>query len=194
MTALCTPDSITDVDFSCNRFKKTKLNFKIKDIMTINLSPSEMYGHWTHCEPKVCEFQYGRIMIYVSYGEDKSMASRLTVAQATVDEAFLDIENALDFAKKISEKRNEVFWQNANRISLRQNPLLVFAVHYSMDSDFPVYEISWNPNFKPEVGEALSEDYIEQQISVERLPDNDDVIYVRRLGANQYIQAPKQAL
>ncbi len=27
--------------------------------MAIILSPSKMYGHWTHCEPKVCEFQHG---------------------------------------------------------------------------------------------------------------------------------------
>jgi len=156
--------------------------------MAIKLLPAEMYGHWTHCEPKVCEFQHGATMIYVSYSDDKPMESRLAVARITVDAAFEETGNALEFARQISERQNPEFWLNAKRISLKQSPLIVFAVRYPLDSDLPVYEISWNPIFEPEVGVSLSEDWMEEQVLVDRLPENDDVIYLKRLGAQRYAQ------
>ena len=156
--------------------------------MTINLSPTEMYGHWTHCEPKVCEFQHGTTMIYVCYGGgERSMAARLAAAQATIEMAFKETKNALEFARHISENLNSGFWQNANRIPLKQSPLIVLAIRYPIDSDLPIYEISWNPIFESETGVALSEDWVEEQVRVERLPENNDVIYVRRLGAGHYV-------
>lgn len=156
--------------------------------MAIILSPSKMYGHWTHCEPKVCEFQHGATMIYVSYSDDKPMQSRLAVAQTTIEAAFKETENALEFARPISEKKNPEFWQNASRISLKQSPLIVFAVRYPIDSDLPIYEISWNPIFEPEAGIALSEDWMEEEVRVEYLPDSREVIYVKRLAALRYVQ------
>ena len=104
------------------------------DIMTIALLPAEMYGHWTHCEPKVCEFQCGATMIYVSYSDDKPMESRLAVARTTVEAAFEETDNALELARQISERRNAEFWLNAKRISLKQKPLIVFAIRYPLDS------------------------------------------------------------
>ncbi len=158
--------------------------------MTINLSPTEMYGHWTHCEPKVCEFQHGATMIYISYSDEKPMESRLATAQTTIEAAFEETDKALAFARQISERSNLEFWQNAGRIPLKQSPLIVFAVRYPLDSDLPIYEISWNPIFEPEVGVALSEDWIEEEVFVRHLPKNDDVIYLKRLGAQRYIQVP----
>lgn len=157
-------------------------------IMAVKLSPSEMYGHWTHCEPKVCEFQHGASMIYVCYSGDKTMESRLAVAQTTIDEALGETESALEFARQISEKQNPVFWKNANRISLKQGPLIVFAVRYPIDSDLPIYEISWNPMFEPEAGVALSDDWTEEQVQVKHLPENEEIIYIKRLGAQRYEQ------
>jgi phage gp29-like protein len=155
--------------------------------MAIKLSPSEMYGHWTHCEPKVCEFQHGVTMIYVSYSNDKPMESRLAVAQATIEAAFKETGDALEFARQISENQNPEFWRNARRIALKQSPLIVFAVRYPLDSDLPIYEISWNPVFEPEIGVAMSEDWIEDQVLIE-LPENDEVIFLKRLGAQRYEQ------
>jgi hypothetical protein len=154
--------------------------------MAIKLTPSEMYGHWTHCEPKVCEFQHGVTMIYVSYSDHKPMESRLAVAQTTIEAAFKETENALEFARTISEKQNPEFWQNASRILLTQSPLIVFAVRYPIDSDLPIYEISWNPIFEREIGIALSKDWVEEQVQVEHLPENEEIIYVKRLGPQRY--------
>lgn len=156
--------------------------------MTVALLPAEMHGHWTHCEPQVCEFQCGTTMIYVSYSDDKSMESRLAVARTTVEAVFDEIHNALEFARQISERRNAEFWLNAKRISLKQSPLTVFAIRYPLDSDLPIYEISWNPIFEPEVGFALSEDWIEEQVLVNHLPENDDVVYIKRLGVQRYAE------
>lgn len=156
--------------------------------MAIKLLPAEMYGHWTHCEPKVCEFQHGATMIYVSYSDDKPMESRLAIARATVEAAFKETENALEFARQISERQNPEFWLNARRISLKQRLLIVFAVRYPLNSDLPIYEISWNPNFEPEVGVSLSEDWIEEQVLVDHLPENDDVMYIKRLGVQRYAE------
>lgn len=154
--------------------------------MTIGLSPSDMLGHWTHCDPKVCEFQHGATMIYVSYNDDKPMESRLAVAQATVEAAFNEVDSALEFACRVSREQNPEFWRYAGRISLRQRPLIVFAVRYPIDSDSPIYEISWNPFFEPEAGVAFSEDWVEEQVIVEQLPDDEVVIFVRRLGSGSY--------
>jgi hypothetical protein len=156
--------------------------------MTISLSPSDMLGHWTHCDPKVCEFQHGATMIYVSYNDDKPMESRLAVAQATVEAAFNEVDRALEFARRVSQEQNPEFWRNARRIALRQRPLIVFAVRYPIDSGSPIYEISWNPLFEPEAGVALSENWVEEQVSVEKLPDDEVVIFVRRLGSGSYAQ------
>lgn len=147
-----------------------------------------MYGHWLHCDPKVCEFQHGETMIYVSYNDDNPMHSRLEIAQKTINAAFGEFENALAFATRISEKQNPVFWQNAKRIFLKQRPLIVFSVRYPLESDLPIYEISWNPIFDPESGIALSEECIEEAIQIEALPEDDNFIYVKRLGAFQYEQ------
>lgn len=128
-------------------------------------------------------------MIYVSYSADKPMQSRLAIAQETIEVAFRDADGAVEFAQQISAIKNPDFWNNARRIELKQSPLIVFAVRYPLESDLPIYEISWNPIFEPEVGVALSDDWIEEQVQVERLPDDGEIIYVRRLASRQYAQA-----
>jgi hypothetical protein len=153
--------------------------------MSILLIPSNMYGHWTHCDPKVCEFQDGKIMIYVEYNNEFPMERRLDAAQTTIEQAFSESESALAFAAEISSRQSPEFWRNASRIALRQKPLILFSLRYPLDSDFPIYEISWNPCFETESGPAYSEDWIEEQVHAE-LPDNRDSIYVRRLGPQHY--------
>jgi hypothetical protein len=148
-----------------------------------------MYGHWTHCEPKVCEFQHGTTMIYVSYNDARPMQSRLAVAQKTIAAAFSEAEFALDFARHVSEITNPEFWQYMRRITPKQNPLIIFAIRYPLDSDQPIYEISWNPIFEPELGASTPEEWMEEQVLVENLPNNGEVIYVKRLGAQLYAQA-----
>ncbi|MFT3800983.1 MAG: hypothetical protein QM766_07160 [Burkholderiaceae bacterium] len=156
--------------------------------MTIELLPSAMMGHWTHCDPKVCEFQHGATMIYVDYSDDKPMGSRLSVAQTTIQLAFNEMDSVLEFAHLISEHQSPEFWQNASRINLRQHPLIVFAIRYPIDSDAPIYEISWNPLFKPESGIALSDEGVDEQVHIGKLPDDGGSIFVKRLGAHRYVQ------
>ncbi|MDN0083698.1 hypothetical protein QU487_13175 [Crenobacter sp. SG2305] len=127
-------------------------------------------------------------MIYVSYNNDRPMDARLAVAQTTVEAAFNETESALEFARHISESQNPEFWRNARRIPLKQHPLIVFAVRYPLDSDLPIYEISWNPIFEPEFGVVLSDEWIEEEVRVDQLPENDAVIYLKRLGAQCYAQ------
>ena len=116
------------------------------------------------------------------------MESRLAIAQSTIEAAFDEIEDALVFARGISEKRNPNFWKNASRITLQQRPLVVFAIRYPINSDLPIYEISWNPIFEPETGIAFSEDWIEEEVKVENLPENNESIDIKRLGSHQYEQ------
>jgi hypothetical protein len=144
-----------------------------------------MYGHWTHRDPVICEFQHGATMIYISYNEKNPMENRLAVAQKTIDAVFEEMDHALAFAAKISAERHPEFWRNASRITLKQKPLIAFSIRYLLNSDFPVYEISWNPLFQPESGEAYSEDWIEEPVYVE-LPDDNDFIELQRIGSCQY--------
>lgn len=153
------------------------------------LSTHQMYGHWIHCNPKVCEFQHGTVMIYVSYGDERPMETRLAKAQESVEATFDEIPYAIEFACKVSQRTNPEFWHIANRIKLRQSPLVVFAIRYPIDSDLPVYEISWNPVFEPEAGLLLSEDYAEEEVQVQELPENEEVVFVKRLGQRRYEHA-----
>jgi hypothetical protein len=155
-------------------------------VMAIDLSPSNMLGHWTHVTPKICEYQYGQTMIYVSYDDSQQMEMRLAVAQLTIEEAFTEFDNVLKFAQQISENQNPEFWRNAKRISLKQNPLTVFAVRYPIDSELPIYEISWNPSFEVEEDVVISKDWAEEEIVRVEVPENLYDINVKRLGALSY--------
>ncbi|KRG63763.1 hypothetical protein ABB26_11200 [Stenotrophomonas humi] len=124
-------------------------------------------------------------MIYVEHNNEKPMEHRLATAQTTIDLVFSETDYALAFVSEISANRHPEFWKAANRIVLRQAPLVIFSIRYPLDSDLPVYEISWNPRFATESGLAYSEDWVEEMVHV-NLPDNNDFIYVRRLGIQQY--------
>ncbi len=165
-----------------------QLHNQLLGIMKISLAPSQMYGHWTHCDPKVCEFQHGSTMIYVSYNENNSMESRLNVASNTIEAAFEEVDDVLVFANTISAERNPEFWKNASRISLKQNPLIVFSIRYPIGCDVPIYEISWNPVFEAESGVALSDDFEEEVIRIEGLPDTGEYINIKRISTKQYEQ------
>jgi hypothetical protein len=153
--------------------------------MPVKLAPSNMYGHWTHCEPKVCEFQHGQTMIYVCYDAERSMESRLAVAQASIDAVFDEVDGALGFARKVLETRNPEFWQNASRLQQMQSAPVLLAVRYSLGREYPVYEVLWNPLFEPDAGVALAADGTQEDVHVTRTPD-DHFVYVERLGAQQY--------
>lgn len=155
--------------------------------MTISLHPSEMYGHWnTEGEnPKTCEFQHGRTMIYVQYDDECSMESRLAIAQASIDDAFDDIGGALAFASDVSAGLFPEFWKHAARIELRQSILSVFSVRYDIGTDFPSYDIWWNPRFRTEEGTAYSEDWVEEVVTVS-VPDQRGNISIRRLGKDTF--------
>ncbi|WP_157836386.1 hypothetical protein ACQR5W_20940 [Xanthomonas sacchari] len=157
--------------------------------MSVSLSPAKMYGHWTHCDPRVCEFQHGTTMIYIEYSEEYPMGRSLEDAQKTIDVVFEEVDYALAYASAISSGQHQDFWKAANRISLRQRPLIVYSVRYPLISDFPVYEISWNPHFEVEYGLAYSDDWVEEVVRVE-VPDTSDFIKVRRRAPYQYEYVP----
>lgn len=133
----------------------------------------------------VCEFQHGKIMIYVEYGEKYPMDKSLEDAQKTIDLIFDEAGYALAYASAISAGRHPNFWKNANRISLRQRPLAIFGVRYLLTSDFPIYEISWDPCFETEYGLAYSDDWIEELVRVD-VPKKSDFMKIRRIGSYQY--------
>lgn len=136
----------------------------------IDLSPSAMYGHWDHLDPMICEFQHGNTMIYISYDSTRSMKSRLANIQKNIDADFNNISEVLCYAKRISENSNPEFWKRANQIKLKQNPLIVFSLRYQLDFDGVIYDISWNPVFKPESGTILDEYYLEEELIIDSLP------------------------
>lgn len=145
--------------------------------MTILLRPADMLGHWTDRNPKVCEFQQDSTMIYVEYDGANPMQQRLAVAQASIDAAFSDFSRVLAYAEGVSSLRHPDFWKNARRIPLRQHPLAVFCVRYTLESDSPSYEVSWNPDFVTEEGVAYSNEWIEENVRVE-LPQGNDFIHI----------------
>lgn len=108
------------------------------------------------------------------------MNQRLEIAQQTIDGAFEEIDEVLAFASEISARTHPEFWSNADRIPLKQAPLIVFAVRYPLGSDVPIYEISWNPMFEPESGRGLNEHWVEEDIRIDELPDDDATISVKR--------------
>jgi len=146
----------------------------------IDLSRSRMYGHWDHLDPMICEFQHGSTMIYISYDNTHSMESRLGIAQKTVDADFNRISEAISFAQKISEKNYPDFWEKANQITLKQSPLIVFSLRYQLDFDGVIYDISWNPGFRPESGTILDEYFLEEELTINALPEHKKYINVGR--------------
>ncbi|RRU15301.1 hypothetical protein EGJ34_09160 [Stenotrophomonas sp. 278] len=140
-----------------------------------------MYGHWNGPgqNPKVCEFQHGRIMIYVEYDDSSPMPARLAAAQASIDQAIEDVDNAVAFASNISAQSFPDFWKNASSIELRENPLAVFCIRYELGTMLPSYDIWWNPWFKTQEGTAYSEEWIEEVVRV-RLPEEDGCISILR--------------
>lgn len=153
--------------------------------MPISLQPQNMLGHWTDSTPRTCEFQHGSTLVLVEYVAAYPMERKLAAAQQTINDVFAEIPCALAFASAVSAARHPAFWKHANRIALRQSLLNVFSIRYVPDSDQPIYEISWNPNFETEAGLAYSEDWVEEMVEV-HTPDNHEFIRVKRICKNQY--------
>lgn len=151
----------------------------------ISLRPSNMYGHRTHCDPKVCDFLIGHTLVCVEYDDAHPMASRLEAAQANIVQAFADTSAALDFAARISSQQWPAFWKQASEVTLSQAPLAVFRIRYALDSECPIYDISWNPGFRSECVEVVSPNGVAETVTVD-LPIADESISVRRDGGNGF--------
>ncbi len=146
-----------------------------------------MLGHWDAEEGNlnICEFQVGRVMVYVQYDDQSSMASRLAIAEESIDQAFDDIDGALAFASDVSAGLFPEFWKNAARIELKQNPLSVFSVRYDIGTHLPSYQIWWSPWFQTEEGTAYSEEWVEEVVRV-TVPDQRGFIWIRRLDKDTF--------
>ena len=159
-------------------------------LVTISLQATAMMGHWPVDNQHVCEFQHGSTMIYVFYDDANPMQQRLAMAQASIDEAFADVEAALVYAKGVYSITHPEFWKQAHRIELRQRPLIVFGVYYHLDTPSPEYLISWSPNFRPEEGTDYSEDWIEEVVRVE-VPRDRVFISVGRTESGEFRQVER---
>lgn len=152
------------------------------------LSAENMMGHWPHLEHMICEFQRGTTMIYVPYNEAKPMVSQLAMAQCTIDAAFSEKAEALEFARQISARLHPEFWQKLSGISAPPHPLALYSIRYTLEHDLPIYEISWNPDW-PDSFSILDENGDETQRQIFLPAEDENFIHVTRQAPHIYRQA-----
>lgn len=71
-------------------------------------------------------------------------------------------------------------------MTLSQDPLAVFRIRYALNSECPIYDISWNPGFRSECVEVVSPNGVADTVTLD-LPIADESISVRRQGVNGFL-------
>ncbi len=116
--------------------------------MDINLLTESMLGHW-EAGPGVwqCEYQFGRLLIYVEHRKGELPDERLLDAQRVVQAVWDDLPEALAFAVQHCKPRMPELWRLYDRDTQLCSPLSVFSIHFCLDDPHPSYVVSMNPDF-----------------------------------------------
>lgn len=157
--------------------------------MQIDLLKESLLGHWeTTVGVLQCELQFGSRLVYVQHPSNEPPQRRLATAQQGVQAAWDDIPQALAFAERLCVPGMRKVWQLYAQGLLSCPPLEVYSIHFEINSPYPSYTISQNPDFDWETSLTVED----EQGQVHRLslaeyePGEDFWLSVRRLGAGQF--------
>ncbi|MDF2399042.1 hypothetical protein GWQ44_26150 [Pseudomonas sp. 3MA1] len=157
--------------------------------MQIDLLNESLLGHWeTSAGVLQCELQFGSRLVYVQHPSNEPPQRRLTAAQQGVQAVWDDIPQALAFAERLCVPGMRKAWQLYAQGLLSCPPLEVYSIHFQINSPYPSYTISQNPDF--DWGTSLTVE--DEQGQVHRLslaeyePGEDFWLSVRRLGVGQF--------
>ncbi|MGR4042088.1 hypothetical protein [Pseudomonas sp. 910_21] len=157
--------------------------------MQIDLLKKSLLGHWeTAAGVLQCELQFGSRLVYVQHPSNEPPQRRLAAAQQGVQAAWDDIPLALAFAERLCVPGMRKVWQLYARGLLSCPPLEVYSIHFEINSPYPSYTISQNPDFDWEAS-LMVEDELgqEHRLSLaEYEPVEDFWLSVQRLGAGQF--------
>ncbi|QZI68355.1 hypothetical protein K5F93_18230 [Pseudomonas protegens] len=157
--------------------------------MQIDLLNESLLGHWeTSAGVMQCELQFGCRLIYVQHPTNELPQRRLAAAQQQVQAAWDDISLALAFAEQLCEPGIRKLWQWYAQGTLSLPPLEVYSIHFELDSPYPSYSLSLNPDFNWEASVRLEDELGQEHLQplAQYEPRENFWLSVRRLGAGQF--------
>ncbi|NWA24442.1 hypothetical protein HX866_06035 [Pseudomonas gingeri] len=157
--------------------------------MDINLLSESMLGHWSiSAGVQQCEFQFGRLLIYVQHPHNEPPATRLAAAQREVQAAWDDLPHAIAFAEKHCKTQMPELMRLYETHMPGKSPLLVYSIHFNMGSPYPSYYIARNHDF--DWGRVLvdeDEQGLERDVCVAQFePEDNFWVSVKRVGFQQF--------
>lgn len=157
--------------------------------MTINLLSESMLGHWRAPSGVwLCEFQFGSRLVYVEHRNGELPDARLVAAQCLVNAVWEDLRQALTFAEKHCKASMAELIQLYEARMTGESPLRVYSIQFELDSPYPSYAISKNPDFDWDQTLTFADDLCQHhRVCLESYePDHDFFMYVRRVGFQQF--------
>ncbi|RBJ77890.1 hypothetical protein C3L29_029475 [Pseudomonas sp. MWU12-2534b] len=157
--------------------------------MQIDLLKESLLGHWeTTAGVLQCELQFGSRLVYVQHPSNEPPQRRLTAAQQGVQAVWDDIPQALAFAERLCVPGMRKAWQLYAQGLLSCPPLEVYSIHFQINSPYPSYTISQNPDFDWETSLTVEDEQgqVHCLSLAEYEPGEDFWLSVRRLGVGQF--------
>jgi hypothetical protein len=155
--------------------------------MKISLAPQKMLGHWNHENLSICEFQIGRVLIFVEHPVDEPADSSLLAAEAEIEAVYLEINEAIKTAKLVSSKRHPEFWSSIDSLIIHQEILTALSIRFSEGASKIIYEISWNPEFSQKIAYEIWDTKGIDAASVPKQPDDEEPIFIQRVNPGSYL-------
>ncbi|MGC5700795.1 hypothetical protein J4P02_11415 [Pseudomonas sp. NFXW11] len=157
--------------------------------MQIDLLNEGMLGHWqARAGVEQCEFQFGTRLIYVQHPQGQPETPWLTAAQQVVQATWDDMPTAMAFAVEQSKATMPELWKLYERLSWAPPLLLIYSIHFDLDSPYPSYCISENPDFdwdlQVQVEDQPGQDHFRSFAQYQ--PGDHYWLTVRRLGAGRF--------
>ncbi len=160
--------------------------------MTIDLLSEAMLGHWdVNAGVSQCEYQFGRRLIFVQHPKDQAARPYIEAAQVQVQDAWLDIDDALRFAEQLSRSLIPDFWEVHDRSGKMGSRFDVYSIHFNYPDSRPTYHVSLNHDFEYSYTRYDESDLWQETPINEQLPEPPDrfFVQVRRLGPGVFENA-----
>lgn len=164
----------------------------IREHVEIDLESEPMLGHWDVSDAvSQCEFQFGRRLIYVQHPKNESPDKFVQAAQRQISEVWLDIDNAVAFAERLTRTMLPEFWEAHDRSTRSGRRLDVYSLHFDLVPKFPRYTISKSHDFDYTFVRYEEHDLWKADSIQEVLPEPPDDLWlsVRRLGSGEFENA-----
>ena len=155
----------------------------------MKLTQSNMLGNWKGTNAFICEFQIGSMLVFVEYSQEREKEHQLTHANELISELLETKEEAIELGIRISQTRNPSFWLPLEGCFLKQDVLTIFSIRFPSGKKEPIYEISWNPQFREETVYHEDDYFKDEPIKVVELPDDEEFINILRTKSGKLMPA-----